>query len=268
MNAVYHSNLGPPPLKFLAVTMASFGNDETGARIFPSVDTLKQLIGCEERAVRAGLQKLRALGVLVVDSRMVETASGLRPAGGRRQPTRYRLDLDVLAALPVHEKRKPCTSVQGLEKAQLAAERVHSIDGNPAPESMKPCTGAPETVHPSAPDLSGNEGILQVVRSPLPGRTEKPNQETPNVNLIVHIVAEVLNELHDLHGVVDETELAEDVKRRCAAARIAYDGAAVRKAIDSARVQLAKNVGQISLRVKPRVRSSWVSVGRIAAGVR
>ena len=77
------------PLRFLATVLATYANAQGGS-VFPSVATLAKDLACGERFVRQGLSRLRVLGVLQVESKMIVGPTGtLQPAGGRGRVTRY-----------------------------------------------------------------------------------------------------------------------------------------------------------------------------------
>ena len=75
----------PEGLKLLLIALASFADDD-GANVYPSVETLARMTSTEPRTVWRRLARLRALGVLEV-----ETAGG-----GRRRSTHYRIRPETL----------------------------------------------------------------------------------------------------------------------------------------------------------------------------
>lgn len=86
--------------RLLAVVLATYA-DSAGGSVYPAVETLARRSRTTPRAVQAGLRRLRELGVIVVESRVIVGRDGHpRPVGGRANPTRYHFQLDVLASLP------------------------------------------------------------------------------------------------------------------------------------------------------------------------
>jgi hypothetical protein len=155
MRRVFNSRL-ERRLRFLALTLAWFSNDD-GERCFPSVATLAQMIGCQERQVREDLDRLRRLGVVIVTSAAVEGKHGARPAGGKGRSTVYRFDLERLERLG--QTMQPSAGFdelpgnsRGFQSLQPSTQTLQSSVGDPAGNGTKPCTLAPLTLHPTAPD--------------------------------------------------------------------------------------------------------------------
>ena len=96
--AVRSAKLDPRD-RHLALMLATYVNDRTYLA-YPSVDLLAKQLAVRPCTVQRSLQRLRALGVVRVESRQVVGSTGqLQPAGGRGVSTKYRFQLDVLAAL-------------------------------------------------------------------------------------------------------------------------------------------------------------------------
>jgi hypothetical protein len=154
MQAVYSSNL-ERPLRFLAVTLAWFADDD-GRRVYPGVERLAEMLGCRERQVRSGLDRLRRLGVLCVESATVPGKDGVpRPAGGWGCTARYRFNLDAL------DRLSPATTLQcsaGFRSRTTTKSEapvrgtLQSAVPNPAIDGTKPCSPASETLQPTAED--------------------------------------------------------------------------------------------------------------------
>jgi len=130
MLAVYASHL-EPRLRFLAVVLASYGNDN-GRRIFPGIGPLKRATGLEESAVRRQLRDLIDLKVLQRDGFHKGTYGDVR---------QYRLDLDVLAELP--------DTLSG--RVIAALHREHHRRGKAESDGK----AEPETVHTPCTDVQG-----------------------------------------------------------------------------------------------------------------
>ncbi len=91
----------PQGLKLLLVALASFANDD-GTDVFPSVGTLAKMTSTEPRSVQRGLARLRALGLV-----KVETAGG-----GFKRATHYRIIRETLTPASPFQPAERVTSVQ------------------------------------------------------------------------------------------------------------------------------------------------------------
>jgi len=80
-----------PELKFTAVTLASYANDE-GFRIWPSVGEVAYLRGLKERAIQYQMKELRQMHVLEI----------VKPAS-RWFPAQYRMRPEALPARPPYQ---------------------------------------------------------------------------------------------------------------------------------------------------------------------
>lgn len=158
MDQVRLSRLSPPGLRFLAFMIAWYARDD-GSNAFPSVRSLMEDTGYEERTVREGLQKLRDSGVLIVESAVVEGRRGPQPAGGRS--TLYRFDFEALGRAPKIKRKRslsapePCGSPQGLERIAYARALPPTAE-NGAAHRTESCSPPPETVRSTAGDPSGS----------------------------------------------------------------------------------------------------------------
>ena len=88
-------------LRKLALMQLSLWGDPNGTRIFPSLKTVADMAGLDERTMRRHVRAFEQDGVLVVVA---------RSRGGRSKPSEYRLDLGALnpdTGPPVHGVRNP-----------------------------------------------------------------------------------------------------------------------------------------------------------------
>lgn len=163
MEAVYASPLDRQ-LRFLAVTLAWFA-DDSGGRAYPSADRLAAMLGCSDRQVRRGLDRLRQLGVVVVESGTRTGDDGRpRPVGGKACSTRYRFDLEALNR--IGQTMTPMSGFGVVDRNDAESETLTSMTPNPDIRDTKPCHPRPETLTPASGDPSGSvdldpSGILQ-----------------------------------------------------------------------------------------------------------
>ena len=127
MQAIYNSRLEPEALRFAAVTLASYGNDD-GTNIFPTARTVAHDLRCTERHVREMIHVLRdELQVLVRDGEW----------HGKHGPVpRYRIDIAALEKLPMTLSRFRESQSKKARK-RLAKERDHQKDPHPLNSGSK-----------------------------------------------------------------------------------------------------------------------------------
>ena len=215
-------------LRFLAVVLATYADDEGGS-VYPGVKRLAGQLGTQPRAVRDGLRQLRRLEVLAVESRMVKVYGQLCPAGGRGVcPTRYRFQLDVLAALspPVPRKRR---------KVHGAAPFLPSITGqNDAADGAERCSPTPEKVQPDVGKGAAQDTRSVMIRPDPSGRETGGSAPVPPFKVYAAIATAAIARSHHEDQSEDRGTVTAWFKQLCAEQGKPYDARIAQKAIDAA----------------------------------
>ena len=211
------------PLRLLALALAEWAGPQ-GDKVRPSVATLAGQVKTSRCVVQRGLKRLRALGVLVVESRVVVGADGTaRPAGGRQRPTRYRFDLDALAALPPAPKRS----------AKTVSKTMPFSDADPAPKGHR--FGSKRVAFQSQ---KGSASDPRSTSDPPGSKTgadapESPARKVP-FRVYVAIATKAIRRSRAEDGTENLANFAFWFKAFCAEQHLSYGPEICRKAIDAA----------------------------------
>ncbi|MGH9158941.1 MAG: hypothetical protein ACRD2X_03015 [Vicinamibacteraceae bacterium] len=144
------------PLRWLALYLALYANDDTGASIFLSVGRMSREFGLSERHVNRLLAALQERGVIVCEAR----------GGGRRITSYYRFDLDALTTInpDAHDRVSEATQARNPD----AHDRVSRVtSGDVSKETLSSRT---ETLTPMSrnPDAHVTQEVLEVDVEPDP----------------------------------------------------------------------------------------------------
>ena len=175
--AVYESIL-PRGLREVALACAYFAN-EHGRNVWPSVGRLARMVGCSGRNVQFARADLNRLRVLVIEAN----------PGGRQKTSRFRLDLERLAALTpadlaalADHKQQQRRTATGNPETRFTVSSTNPEAGFRVcdPETLKPATRnpetggpkprnqRPETLKPTSPDPLILDPEDRSVRTPAP----------------------------------------------------------------------------------------------------
>ena len=109
----------------LALALARYAQED-GSRVFPAVETLRQLTRqASRRTIQAHLARMRTSGFLVV------VAGGM---GGRSKTTRYRIDLEWLKSRQIVAH---FAASKGRDKEHATGETAHSRTESALPTAPK-----------------------------------------------------------------------------------------------------------------------------------
>jgi hypothetical protein len=200
----------PTRLKATAVSMVLSG-DRNGGNIFPSLARVAWRIGVSPRKVWSDVQELRALNVLVV----------VRPGGGRKRPTEYRLNAEALPARDPWgsgKPRKPRTLQP--DTSQPSCEVLGDVSPE-KPRKLEADTSqlAPDTSQPSC------EGSVHIDRSidrrTAPAARFSDLAKEPNGTNYA-VVAKIARTLIDEGQIKTFSDLVEATKQKCADTGVDY----------------------------------------------
>jgi DNA-binding transcriptional MocR family regulator len=212
-----------PRTRHLALLLATYVNDKTFLA-YPSVATLAHELGVCRSTVQRDLQRLRALGVVRVESRQVVGSDGQpQPAGGRGASTRYRFQLDMLAALSPERAAlvRPFPSRRGGGKGRTGDAKGPHWDHKRAapvrpnctrPHKTKKSSGADAPPSP-APELTDDERQ----------RLEPLAEQSMGEGQFFHEQLEALTRLAARDGLVVDRAVLMDVLKQTLTSRPPVD---------------------------------------------
>jgi hypothetical protein len=272
LHAVYVSNLHRS-LKDIALAHAWFADDD-GSNIYPAVETVASMVGCDPKTIRHGRRVLEHLGILV-------QVEGSRATGGRGKATKYRIDYAVLAALkPGHPRpriyeKKPGPPRPGIDRETRAPAPVIA-DENPGAQHHKGGRStaerralSTETRAPAPADPIDPTGtVRKQTGADAPARVEAGVIEPPPFKVYAAIATAALNESIREDKTDDIGNVTERFKVTCARQGLPYNAEVARKAVDAAIHARSKAAGDFlsAYRTVIQGRSSAAPVRREVCG--
>lgn len=173
---IWDAPIQPAPLKLVLLAMAHFSNAD-GTSIRPAIATVGRMCSMSPKQARRHIQALVEMGVLTLERGR---------ASGGRTPTRYALNMEVLASL------NPPTDGSEDKKGQPS----HAGTPTLPPVTLNPPADGSQ---PTLPTLPSNVG--EGVRDVLSGRATPALSPVPEIPAYMNgeILAELMAERKDLN---------------------------------------------------------------------